>query len=306
MKYYVIVIANAGMSGNFLMRLLNFSRNITWDRQESQRSDDLVSKIADNQFINYCWTSNCHTAVMATTHRLAHTWYKQKREMLDMETWHAIKQGTNRPTAWFFHEVSAEVKNDPETIIVQVQPGDNFNIQMLIDRWCFNGEAVDFNNNYADSYDWFRNMLTTVNTLVEQNYNESGADIIINNTDIFDIVKVLELMKDLDLYHNGLREVISDWIKVYLLKNVRPSGLFSKSSPTDYMYKEEIDQIKDPYIKHILKCVNRKVWPTLDLIDDPYIYIEDFRKHIQVGNKFGVSFDLAQRRFKDWQMSVEV
>ena len=306
MSDYIIVLAHSGMSGNFLMRLLNFSRAIEW-AGDRQRSHEIVSKVADDQYINYCWTSHCHEAVNATSHKLAHHWYKQARwTTLDMNTWHAIKKASGRPTAWFFHKISNEVREDIETIIVQIKPGNDFDIPMLIDRRFFNGDPEDFNNNWKTANDWFKACLTSIKSSIEGRGSYiDKADIVINNRDIFDVVKVLELMKELNLYHNGLREIITDWIKVYLLKNKRPEALFSKSQPDDYRYKEQVNKINDPHIRHLLMCVNRKVWPTLDLIDDPYSYLIDFRKELLAGTSFAVAFNKAEARFNEWLKLIE-
>ncbi len=303
MSDYIIILANSGMSGNFLMRLLNFSRAIEWTGDKS-RSNEIVSKIADNQYINYCWTSHCHEAVMATSHRLAHHWYKEsRRDSLDMDSWHAIKKASARPSAWFFHKITDEVRADVETVIVQIEPGNDFDIPMLIDRRCFNGSPEEWNTMYKDATAWYRYCLTAIKS--EMNNKFTNADIVVQNRDIFDVVKVLELMKELGLYHSGLREIIIDWIKVYLLKNKRPEALFSKSQPDEYRYKEEVDKIADPHIRHFLMCVNRKVWPTLDLLDDPYSYMIDFRKDLLAGENFGTAFNKAEARFKDWQSMID-
>jgi len=306
MSDYIIVLAHSGMSGNFLMRLLNFSRAIEWAGDKS-RSHEIVSKIADDQYINYCWTSHCHEAVNATSHKLAHHWYKQARwQTLDMDTWHAIKKASARPSAWFFHKISDEVREDIETVIVQIKPGNNFDIPMLIDRRFFNGEPNDFNEKCQTANNWFKMSLSSIKSAMNgDGSHASNADIVVSNRDIFDVVKVLELMKELNLYHNGLREIVSDWIKVYLLKNTRPIGLFSKSKPDEYRYKEQVEKINDPYIKHLLMCVNRKVWPTLDLIDDPYSYFIDFRKELLAGSTFSTAFNKAEARFNEWQTHIE-
>jgi|TARA_B100000131_G_scaffold283049_1_gene290709 hypothetical protein len=306
MSDYVIVSANAGLSGNFLMRLLNFSRAIEW-QQDKARSKDIVSKIADDQYINYCWTSQCHEAVMATSHKLAHHWYMQSRTELDRDTWYAIKKASARPSAWFFHKVDKEVRNDVETIIVAVEPGNDFDIPMYIDRRCFNGSPEHWNETFKNSDAWFRYCLTSIKTSMRLNHDQfvKNADIVIKNRDIFDVVKVLELMKELGLYHNGLRELITDWIKVYLLKNKRPEAIFSKSQPEEYRYKEQVDRIVDPHIRHFLMCVNRKSWPTLDLIDDPYAYMINFRKDLLAGERFDVAFNRAEASFQDWKSQID-
>ena len=303
MSDYVIVQANAGLSGNFLMRLLNFSRAIEWT-EGSIRHEDIVSKTADNQFINYCWTSQCHKSVSSTTHRLGHHWYREVRgNVLDASTWLAIKQASVRPSAWFFHSVSPEVLADIDTIIVQIDPGKDFDIQMLLDRYYFNGPPEDFNELYGTANQWFEHVLNQVYTSCTLKLDK--ADIVIKNKDIFDTVKVLELMKELDLYHSGLRELVSDWIKVYTLKNTRPQGLFSKSPPDEYNYAEQVNCIQDPYIRHMMKCVNRGPWPTLDLMDDPYSYVIDFRKNLLAGNSTATQcFDFATQQFKHWQNSL--
>ena len=55
----------------------------------------------------------------------------------------------------------------------------------------------------------------------------------------------------------------------------------------------------------MLKCVNRGPWPTLDLMDDPYSYVNNFRKNILAGNKtFTECYDTAMSQFKDWQNSI--
>lgn len=305
MNKYVIVLANAGMSGNFLMRLINFSRAIEWNKSNHYRSDDIVSKDADDQYINYCWTSLCHTAVSSTAHKLAHKWYMDTRTRVDMDTWHAIKKASNRPSAWFFHDVADAVRADPETVIVQVVPGWDYDVQMMLDRWCFNGEVQDFNNNYSNAENWFREMMTSINHLGNSTFKKSGADVLYMNRDIFDSAKVLTLLDELGLYHAGMADIIHDWIKVYLIKNTRPKGLMSKSSPKVYRYKEEIEQIHDPHIRHLLKCVNREDWPTLDLIDDPYDYLIRFQRKLRNGANFAETFNDTLEQFNTWQKQLD-
>ena len=53
------------------------------------------------------------------------------------------------------------------------------------------------------------------------------------------------------------------------------------------------------------KCVNRGPWPTLDLMDDPYSYVIDFRKNLLAGNSTATQcFDFATQQFKHWQNSL--
>ena len=96
-----------------------------------------------------------------------------------------------------------------------------------------------------------------------------------------------------------------NFIYLYTLKNTRPQGLFSKSPPDEYNYAEQVNCIQDPYIRHMLKCVNRGPWPTLDLMDDPYSYVIDFRKNLLAGNSTATQcFDFATQQFKHWQNSL--
>ena len=193
--------------------------------------------------------------------------------------------------------------SDVETVIVQIDPGSDFNIQMMLDRYYFNGPPEDFNELYGTADKWFDHALKEVYRSCSLKFKD--ADIVVKNRDIFDTVKVLELMKELGLYHSGLRELVSDWIKVYLLKNTRPQGLFSRTPPEEYNYTEQVDTINDTSIRHMLKCVNRGPWPTLDLMDDPYSYVNNFRKNILAGNKtFTECYDTAMSQFKDWQNSI--
>ena len=302
MNKFVIVLADAGLSGNFLVRLINFSRAIQWD-SEQNRSHEIVSETADDQYVRYCWTSLCHTSVGATAHPLAQNWYRQHRTNLTADAWRGIKVGSNRPSAWFFHNIEPEIYTDPDTVVVRVEPGTDFNIQFMLDRWWFcDDDLDDIAKRHHNALQWYKKSLSIVSHKATNLYND--GHLTIKNAHIFNTVRVLELMKELDLYHTGLTDIIHDWIRVYEMKNTRPRGLFSCAAPEEYIHADRVDAIPDPVIRHYMKCVNRTRWPELDVIDDPYDYIVQFRQDILNERPFSESMNDAIERFYNWKSRI--
>ena len=306
MNKYIIVEADAGISGNFLVRLLSFSQAIPWN-SDSTRHHEIVSKEADNQWIHYCWTSLCHTVVNAVSNNLVKHWYTQARMGLDSDTWRAIKMGSTAPSVWFFHKVDEEIYNDPDTIVVRLMPSLDFDMQMWIDRRYFNGDEL--HHTLRNEYSWMKHVRTAIREHVNFSQNPlQGNFITFYNEDIFNVVRVMELMKQLGLYHSGLGDVLHEWIRIYRMKNARPAGLITNECPTEYAYAEQVDQIADPYIQHYIKCVNRKTFDsTVDCktIEDPVNLFKNYRTNLIDGDWKTADDDL-RHAWNAWKSQVVV
>lgn len=298
MDKFIIIQAHAGMSGNFLLRLLCLSDTIVWNDVGFSKDHKIVSVDADNQYIKHCSTSSCHMSVLSVVSddMVSDDYINSRSDMLKPFLWKAISKNSLCPSVWFFHNVPEKIRKQDNNIFIEVLPGKEFDIQTLIDRLSFNGGISEFNDGYATYDNWVVSMLDNIRHYMNMEI-ENYTDIIFENKCIFDTQSVVELMKQLGIYHDGLDELVEKYINIYLEANKRPSGLFTSTAPTDYDFKEQVDGILDPHIRHMLKCMNRTDIPTENIIDDPYLYFEEFRNDME---------DKAPylKKFEDWKNSL--
>lgn len=301
MNKYIIVLANAGLSGNFLVRLLHLSNNITW-KDNDKKTENIISLNADDQWINYCYTSDCLFPIRNNLPSLAESVYIKNRQSLQSEKWNIIKKVSPERFVYFFHEIDEEVYNDPDVTIVRVEPDRNLNLQWILDRRWF-GEDQDTEDDFYHHKFFFQSVCTTITDMTSTIHGDGQHTI--SFSQIFDTDSVVKLLKDLDLYHDGIENDIDYWIKEYISKNTRPDGIFTIEPPDEYDYPEFVDEIPDFGLRHYAKCVNRKVLADKNEIDDPILYLQEFLKEISEDVDFSEARNNCVDKFYKWAYSVK-
>ena len=299
MNKHIIVLADAGLSANFLSRLLNLSDKIQWS-DNSKKENDIVSSNADDTKVNYCYTSNCHIAVdQLTSSEMASAIYINNRERLSNSYWQIIKQTSPLPSVWFFHELEEKIYSDPETVIVRVESGDNFNPIWFLDRReLVQGSLIQDDN--TDLKSFIKNCCTSIKHQMNIRYQDGNFSI--DSADIFNVTAVINLMKNLEIYHDGIEDIINRQIDHYIEKNTRPDGLFTYTPPSEYNFKDYVDSVQDPTIRHFLKCVNRKDLVEKNQFNDPFNNFVDFMDDIRNMKSYGLSEKKVVDNWKDvWE-----
>jgi len=300
MNKFILIQAHAGMSGNFLLRLLSLSNTIVWNDVGFSKDHKIISVDADAQYIKNCSTSSCHMSVLSVVNddMIAEEYVKTRTEMLKPFLWKVITKNSLCPSIWFFHNVPDKIRKQENNVFIEILPGTDFDIQAMVDRLSFNGKVSYFNDVYKTYDNWVKEIMSSIRYYTDKKITEY-TDIIFENKCIFDTQSIITLMKQLEIYHDGIDELIEKHINDYLEANKRPIGLFTSVAPLDYEFKKEVDQIDDPYIRHMLKCINRTDTPTENIIDDPYSYFENFRSDMKNKQKY-------LDKFEDWKNSLVI
>lgn len=305
MNKFIIVLSEAGLSSNFLTRILNLSNKVEWF-DPNNRLSEIVSKDADNQWINYCYTSDCHTATKNFVSSLIASKYNKSRQQeLTLENWNTIKKYSKKPSAWFFHNISKDIYEDEDTVVVRVESGTDFNTRWFLDRRLFGCDEDQIDDVFFHHRSFVTDCCTSISYQINTTFND--GHISFNSSDIFNSTKVINLLKELELYDDSMETILSDLIEDYISKNTRPSNLFTKSAPLEYDNHEIIDLVNDKILKHYLKCVNRKEFTDYqDNTIDPMTFLEDFQKSIASGEGFDESLKKCVDNFSEWGYSCNI